>query len=261
MRDSLGAREAPNTTGLLPDEPSKSPSTGRLRRLVLGGLVAVACGLVGVAVCLQHVPDFYRERIATGDAEIAAVGEQDSRRLLTKLSALHGAFVQPGPWEAAISEREINAWLRTDLPRNHSRLLPSGLAEPQVELGSKRVRAAIRVGSGLFSAVASLDVEVLLRDVNQLGIVLEDARLGALPLPRGPILREIARRIAQLGMVTELRRLDGRTVLVVYIPSTHEAGMMSHWLQSLALQKGEVLVSGLTRQGVERLRADVPAAR
>ena len=48
-------------------------------------------------------------------------------------------------------------------------------------------------------------------------------------------------------MVTDLRRLDGRLVLMVYIPSTHDAGATSYWLESLAIGAGELLVAGETR--------------
>ncbi len=228
---------------------------------MLGAVILLACTVAFTAVLLRHEPAFYRARLAGGPAAIAEPGvvpvdptlpapavEQNSRRLVTKISALHASVVQPGSWEAAITEDELNAWLDADLPRNHSRLLPRWLSEPRVELLAKQVRCGVRVGTGGLSSVAWIDAEVVLRDVNQLGIVLEDARLGGLPLPRGPIIRELARRIDGLGMVTDLRRLDGRTVLVVYIPSTHDAGALSYWLQSLALTKGEALISGITRR-------------
>jgi hypothetical protein len=93
------------------------------------------------------------------------------------------------------------------------------------------------------TAVAAMDFEVVLRDVNHLAIVLDQAHVGAIPLPRAPILRELSRRISRLGMVTDLRRLDGRLVLMVYIPSTHDAGATSYWLESLAFGAGELLLS------------------
>jgi transposase InsO family protein len=80
-----------------------------------------------------------------------------------------------------------------------------------------------------------------------LAIVLDQAHVGAIPLPRAPILRELSRRISRLGMVTDLRRLDGRLVLMVYIPSTHDAGATSYWLESLAIGDGELLIAGETR--------------
>lgn len=210
-----------------------------------------AVALVGAV--LRHEPAFYRSRIAAAlDGEPPPAQMQQGRRLVTKLSALQADFVRPGRWEAAIAEEEVNAWLATDLPRNHSRLLPAGLSAPRVAIGPRRVRLGARVGGPLLGSVCSIDLEVVLRDVNQLGIVVDDARLGGLPLPRGPVTHEIARRVDALGMATELRRLDGRTVLVVYIPSTHDAGATSHWLESLALEDGAVLVAGVTRDAAPR---------
>jgi hypothetical protein len=48
-------------------------------------------------------------------------------------------------------------------------------------------------------------------------------------------------------MVADLRMLDGRMVLMVYIPSTHDAGATSYWLESLSIADGELLMAGETR--------------
>jgi hypothetical protein len=234
-------------------EPSQPPSRRRLRRLGLCGGAALACAVAVVGGLLRHEPAFYRTRIAAAlDGEPPPGQSALGRRLVTKISALHADFARSGPWGAAIAEAEVNAWLATDLPRNHAKLLPSGMSSPRVVIGPRRLRVGARVGGATLGGVASIEVEVVLRDVNQIGIVVTDARLGGLPLPRGPVTHEIARRIDALGMATELRRLDGRTLLVVYIPSTHDAGATSYRLESLALEDGEVLVAGVTRAAAPR---------
>jgi hypothetical protein len=146
-----------------------------------------------------------------------------------------------------VTADELNAWLAVDLPRNHPRWLPPGVSQPRLAFRSRHVVLGTRVGYGPLTAVAWLEGEVLLRDVNHLAIVLEQAWLGAIPVPRTPILRELARRISKLGMVTDLRMLDGRMVLMVYIPSTHDAGATSYWLESLSIGDGELLMAGETR--------------
>jgi len=45
---------------------------------------------------------------------------------------------------------------------------------------------------------------------------------------------------------TSTRQLDGRSVLVVYIPSTHESGGPSHWLEALSIGDGSLAVAGRT---------------
>lgn len=210
---------------------------------MLGGLAAAAGGILAVAAILGHEPAFYRSRAATASAAVEPLG----RRLMTKVSALRADVQRPGPWAAAITADEVNAWLATDQPRNHPRLLPSGVTAARVAFEPRRVQFGCRVSRGPVGCVVSIEAEVVLRDVNQIGILVDAVRLGGLPLPSGPVVREIDRRLAALGLPTELRRLDGRTALVVYIPPTQAAGAASHRLESLALKDGELLVAGVTQ--------------
>jgi hypothetical protein len=233
----------------------KQSSWRRVRRTVLGCLGGLALVVVVVAVMLKYEPGFYRQleipaaaisanAVSAGDAEDV---EALARRAVTKASAWHASISRTGGWETAVTAAELNAWLAVDLPRNHPRWLPQGVSRPRMMFRPRHVVLGTRVGYGPVSTVAWLDCEVLLRDVNHLMIVLEQARLGAIPLPRTPIVRELSRRISRLGMVTDLRMLDGRTVLMVYIPSTHDAGATSYWLESLLIGDGELLMAGETR--------------
>ena len=247
---AVGQNHAMNVTeaGVLPvandavvaASPAKRRSPARLA-VVIVALVAAALAVAGFAA--TRIPEFYRQRLAVDRAEDSA------RRLVSDVAALHASFVREGAWEAAFSEHDVNAWLASDLPRNHGRLLPPAVSGPRLRFTPRRVHAAVRIGGSLASTVAVLVAEVQLREPNQLGIVVEDARLGSLPLPRGLVLGEIRRRFEQIGMVTAVRRLDGRSVLVVYIPSTHESGGMSHWLESLSIGEGTVAFAGHTRPG------------
>lgn len=235
-------------------EPSQPFIRRRLRRLGLAAAVGLVCAVTVVGGLLRHEPAFYRSRIAAAlDGEPPPEKVQQGRRLVTKLSALRADLVRPGPWEAVIAEAEVNAWLATDLPRNHAGLLPAGYSVPRVAIGPRRLRVGVRVGDSTLGGVATLDLELVLREVNQLGISVTDARLGALPLPRGPVTHELARRIQALGMPTELRRLDGRPVIMAYISSSPgAAGGTSHRLESLALEEGTLLVAGVTHGAAPR---------
>jgi hypothetical protein len=223
----------------------------------LGGLGLV---VVVVAALLKYEPGFYRqlERPAATVSGSTVPGENAegvesldvealARRAVTKASAWHASISRSGSWETAVTADELNAWLAVDLPRNHARWLPPGVSQPRLLFQPRHVMLATRVGYGPLTAVAWLDCEILLRDINHLAIVLDQARLGAIPVPRTPILRELSRRISKLGMVTDLRMLDGRMVLMVYIPSTHDAGATSYWLESLSIGDGELLMAGETR--------------
>lgn len=209
----------------------------------------LGAGLVVVAALLKHEPDLVAATAAGPEAERAAA------RVVTAGSALHAALGRAGPWGIAITDTEANAWLAVDLPRNHPRLLPPGLADPRVRFRPQRLAAAVRVGSGLLSTVVSCHLGVALRSVNQLGITVETASAGAVPIPGTPVLAELGRRIAACGPRTELRRLDGRMVLVVYIPAMRGGGGPQWRLESLRFDEGEAAVAGSTT-----LPEPVPAA-
>jgi hypothetical protein len=193
---------------------------------------ATTCLLGVLMAVLRQEPDYYRERMPAGDG-----GAARARRFITEVAGLQAAIARPGRWDAAFEEREINAWLATDLPANHARLLPTGVAEPRVRFVPGRIDLAVRVGPRLASAVLHLAVQVHLRGESQLA------------LPRDAVLAEVGRRLGRLGGVTSLRRLDGRSVLVVYIPATHGGDGMGRWLGSLAVVEGSLLVAGETRAG------------
>lgn len=246
----------------------KHPSWRRLQRVAFvcfGGLLLT---VIAIAALLKHEPFFYR-KLETNAAAVAghagnseaAAGldlEALARRAVTKASAWHASISRPGGWEAAVTADEINAWLAVDLPRNHPRWLPQGISQPRLLFRPRHVALGTRVGYGPLTAVAWLDFEILLRDVNHLAIVLDRASLGAIPVPRTPILRALSSRISKLGMVTDLRMLDGRMVLMVYIPSTHDAGATSYQLQALQIGDGELLMSGETRSSSDLRERPAP---
>lgn len=205
-----------------------------------------------MAVAAKREPAFYRSRAAGGgDVTVAADPAVLGRRLVSKVSAVRADFLRPGPWETAVAEEELNAWMATDLPQNHATLLPAGLSAPRVALEPRRVLVGARLGGFVISVAA----DVVLRDVNQIGITITDARLGSLPLPRGPIVREVARRIGGLGLPTDLRRANGGSVLVVSLPAAYDPAAPSHRLESLALRNGELVVAGTTRAAADPRQA------
>ena len=218
-----------------------------MRRLACGGLVIGSGAAVVAVLLLSHQPAFYRHRVAA-----AAGDDVRARRLVTKASALHADLLRPGPWQAAIGEPELNAWLATDLPRNHSGLLPAWMAVPRVAFSPRRVRAGWRLAVGPASVVASCEAEVTLRGADQLVVAVHRARLGGLPIPRGPAVHEIDRCIRALGLPTELRRLDGQTVIVVYTSAGQSARASHRRLEAFAVEQGELLAAGVGVAAADR---------
>lgn len=230
----------------------------RLTRIAFGAGVAVAACLAALVAVLRYEPSFYRPLLvpAVGADEAEAM----ARRAVTKASAAHAALSRPGPWDMAFSADEINAWLAVDLPRNHPHWLPGRVTHPRLVFEPGGVLGAARVGYGPLSAVASGRLAVVLHAPNQLTLTVEEARIGAVPLPTAALLRGLGRRLARLGLVTEIRPRDGRLRLEVFIPSTHDAGATSTWLESLAVGAGEMLLAGQTQSAADHRPAARPAA-
>jgi len=220
-------------------EPSQPPPRPRLRRPVWTFAAGAAAIAVVAIVAARWPPRWYAERLVPGDP---ASVDRDARRLVTTIAGLRAAAVQPGQWGAAVGEREINAWLATDLPRNHARALPTGWSEPRIRLDPGRLVLAAQVAAGPLAGLVTCDIEVRLRAVNQLECAVVAARLGAIPLPPGPFLHRLAAVLGRLGFVTELRRLDGRPVLVVSLGGRGVA------LEGLSVDSGELVVAGTTEQ-------------
>ena len=212
------------------------------RRLLPGLVTAVVGGIAVGALLLRHEPAL----LAAAPSTEGAAVERAAARMVTKASALYAATRRAGSWDASITADEVNAWLWTDLPRNHRRLLPGGLNPPRVRFRPQRMAAGAWLGSGVFSTFAWIDLEVRLRGVNQLGLTLHEARLGFVPLPKAAVLRQIALRLEAAGAVTELRRLDDGLVLIVSIPSSLGSADARVQLESLQFDEGEMLVAGST---------------
>ena len=219
--------------------------SGNRKRSWLRSLLAVAAaavgGLLAMLICLRHEP-----ALLAGQAVPDAAAEREAARLLTKAASLHAAAGRKGDWDAIFTDAEVNAWLATDLPKNHSRLLPAGMSMPRVRFTRDRLAGGARLRWGPLSAFGWVDLEVRLRGLNQLSLAPRDARLGLVPLPRGFVLARMARAIAATGAVAEIRRLDGEPVLFVSLPSMGGSAAARLRLESLHLDAGEMILSGST---------------
>lgn len=212
------------------------------RGLLVGALVAAVGCVAFAALLLRFEPSF----LAAASSPEGAAAERAAARMVTTASALYAGMQRPGSWDGVVADSELNAWLATDLPRNHGRLQPRGLFGPRVRFRPQRVAAGAWLGWGMFSGFGWIDLEIRLRGANQLGIVLHDARLGRIPLPHGPVLRQIASRLTAAGLATDLRRLDDELILVVSIPSSFGSPTGRLRLDWLQLDDGELLLAGST---------------
>jgi hypothetical protein len=216
---------------------------------------AVGLGLVWLVITTP--PAFYRAAAVTGPEAAGAAG-----RFVTSLAAIATASRQEGPWGVDMQERDINAWLGTDLPRNHPDLLNGSawgrLSRPRVRLEPKLARIGIEVSTWGITAVAWADVEVTMRSANHFVVSIRRAGLGSLPLPRDAVLKECGRRLMQAGLETQMQRFRDRSVLLAVVPdrlaerpTTPNAGPRQpsrRWeVDSLRIDRGSLTLAGTSR--------------
>ena len=214
------------------------------RRLAIAGLLAAAL-VVLLGLLVAHRPAFTRASLPT-----AADGRRAAGRLTSKASALVAGCERPGEWGASFTEEEANAWLAFDLPQIAPGLLPGGIRDPTVHFLPRRLAVSAALGAGPVSAHLWALLSVTLRNDNVLGVGVDSAGLGAIPLPPAMLLRTIADRASAAGAATEIRSLDGRPVLLVTLPGT-TGRTASHGpeyhLEGVRLDTGELVLAGSTR--------------
>lgn len=222
---------------------------------------AVGLGLAWLVI--TTAPAFYRAAAVTGPEAAGAAG-----RFVTSLAAIATASRQEGSWGVDMQERDINAWLGTDLPRNHPDLLNGSawgrLSRPRVRLEPKLARIGIEVSTWGITAVAWADVEVTMRSANHFVVSIRRAGLGSLPLPREAVLKECGRRLMKAGLDTQMQRFRDRSVLLAVVPDrlterpvAPTAGPRQpgrRWeVDSLRIDRGSLTLAGTSRS-LERSR-------
>jgi hypothetical protein len=233
---------------------ASAPGPRRGRGVPWRLIAAAGVALLTLSVCLVlaavlHEPAALRQpasaaaRAADGDAERLA------GRLISKASALHNATRRPGRWEGVFTADEVNAWLATDLPRNHARLLPPGWTAPRVRFTPRQVWAGVRCQAGPLSALLWARAEVRLRSPGEMSIAVASAGVGALPLPGDALLARLAERLSASGFSASVVRLEGRNQLVVRLPDGGAADAGDKpgiRLDAVRVDDGELLLAGET---------------
>jgi hypothetical protein len=119
------------------------------------------------------------------------------------------------------------------------------------------VAASALVGWGPLSLRLWSVLQVTLRGDNLLELDVEQAGMGALPFPPGPLLERVARQARHVGMGTEIRVVDGRPRLLLQLPGrtggTPPGGPEYH-LEGLRLDAGELVLVGSTDMPKEKRR-------
>lgn len=244
---AIARRTAPGPVAAAADGEGALPGRRSWHRWLplVGGLSTVLLAATAAAVAYQPAalraiaPD--RGSGATADAEAPRL----AGRLITTASALRAAALRPGDWEALVTADEVNAWLRHDLPRNHPHLLPAGWLAPRVAFADDRCWLGVVRRFGPFPVLVWLRAAVRPRDGGAIELAVDDAGIGAVPLPADALLARIGDGLRGAGYAATVGRLDGANRLLVR-PAAGDSAGAGIRLEAVLFRDGEALITGRT---------------
>jgi len=221
----------------------------RMKKILVVSAVVVAClllvALVGALILWRAalvVPDFYAQALAASET----TRREHSDAMLQKTITLVGDVRRSGEWEALFTEAEINGWLAVDLVENHSQSLPPEVADPRIVVTDGGLLMGCRARTGGVETVLSLAVDAYLTEPNVLALRVRSARAGAIPLPLGDVLDQIAATAHRSGMRVQWQQAGGDPVALVRL--NWEVKDRPVIVESLEVGSGEIYLAGSTHE-------------
>src|SRR5438093_9420102 len=133
----------------------------RLALWVTGGaLLLLLCFAAYVIYAARHVPEFYEQALQIEPQQLEAASDEMVRQTTELVSHANTT----GSWEVRFTAEQVNGWLAVDLPRNHASKLPKEFHDPRVAIAPDGIQVACRYETDFVSTVASLHLDVSLRD-------------------------------------------------------------------------------------------------
>jgi hypothetical protein len=217
----------------------------RLALWAMGGVFAV---LIGLAVwgyyAARQVPEFYEQALQLEPKRL----EQASDEMVRQTTELVSNTNTTGSWTARFTAEQINGWLAVDLPKNHAGAMPKEFRDPRVAISAEGIQVACRYETEWISTVASLQLEVSLREQNVLAVRFRKARAGTLPLPLKDILDQISRAAREADLRLSWETIEGDPVALLTIPALRDGERnVMVILEAVELREGEIHLRGRTQ--------------
>jgi hypothetical protein len=211
----------------------------------MGGVLLLLIGLLGWGYYAAHqVPEFYEQALQVEPQRLEAASDEMVRQTTELVSHAHTT----GTWTARFTAEQINGWLAVDLPRNHAGALPAAFRDPRVAIGPDGIQVACRYETDWISTVASLHLDVSLREQNVLAVRFRKARAGTLPLPLRDILDQISRGAREADLRLTWETVDGDPLALLTIPALRDGERnVMVILEALELREGEIHLRGRTQ--------------
>src|SRR5262249_51188616 len=123
--------------------------------LVLGGLLATACVLLGV---VKREPGFYRNAPTPSEWD----AREKSAKLVTRMQDLKNDVRSKPEWGDTFPAEDLNCFFVENMSRRDGLCssLPEGLHSPRVSIDGDRLKLGFRYRQGFWQTVVWVDLKV-----------------------------------------------------------------------------------------------------
>ncbi|HEY1860481.1 MAG TPA: hypothetical protein VGG61_09020 [Gemmataceae bacterium] len=216
--------------------------------LGIGIAVVLASAVSGVLVLLVRSEPSAYSRVAAPAGEAR---ETCSKEFVSGLTDLMN-YIQwedaasAKEWEVVFTEQQINSFLDEDFVHSgmNEKLLPECISEPRVAIERDRLRVMFRYGSGAWSTVISIDLNVWLagKEPNVVALELKSFRAGSLPISAQSLLERISDGLRRNSVEVSWYRYNGNPVAVLHFQSDPPNSFVQ--LKNLTLEEGQITLHG-----------------
>jgi hypothetical protein len=225
--------------------------------LLAGGVITVLCLLV------RYEPRPYLEAAVPPGQDRSELSKAFTQELTQLLIAVTQR--DEPEWDARFTEKEINSYFaesfltsKFDAPLEHE-----GISQPRVVIEPDKIRIAFRYGTGFWSTIISIDLQVWLPENagNVVAMKLVGFHAGALPISAQSFFERVSDIGRQNNIEVNWYRDEGKPVALLKFQADNPRPTLE--LQNIHLEKGAITIQGRCNDGTPLrafLQLPAPAA-
>jgi len=204
---------------------------------------------------LTHQPKFYQAAAKLPRATIRA----EARHFAAQSLQLRNDIANEPNWEAAFTDREVNAWLAEDLVRHFAAELPREVHEPRVSFEADRVVLAFGLDQGPIRSMIWVVARVKVVGDNTVALTLEKIRAGVVPISAESLVARIDAAARDRGLDIRWSAEGNSPVATLgYETDPERSGVV---LERIRIEPGAIRLAGRSNKGKGRLAMPILPGR
>ncbi|MEQ8210292.1 MAG: hypothetical protein RH917_10715 [Lacipirellulaceae bacterium] len=191
---------------------------------------------------LQDVSPFYQQALKVEPPQLQA----ESEELKNRVARLIDETKKPKPWQTEFTDSQINGWLAIALMAQYAERVPESLTDPRVAFEDDHITLGLRYREGKISTVITLVATPRIVDADMLGIRLDSAHAGSLPISTSKIARKIAAGAEKMEIPLAWTEEEGSPVALFPLAAAISSVGQRRQLETLQIEDGKLRFAGRT---------------